>query len=316
MERSRSLAITFIEPMLLKPAAVLPRGEQWGYELKFDGFRGLAVKDGAEVRLFSRNGRDLSKKFGRIVEAVKKLPARSAIIDGEIVCLDERGRPCFEDLQNFGSKLENKLFFYAFDVAHLNGVQTVTEPIEQRKARLREMLPSNGPLRLSDFVECDPETLVTFARENRLEGVVAKRLGSFYEAGKRSGAWAKFKTYQTAEFLIGGYLPCPGGLESLAVGFMRDNVFKYAARVEVYLKGNKLAELREGIAKMKRVPCAFERVPIKKAGDTWSVGLTKEDAEKFVWIAPRLKVNVRFTEWTRVGVLRHAGLVELIGPNS
>jgi hypothetical protein len=140
---------------------------------------------------FSRNGRDLSKQFPTIIEAVRKLKAQSAIIEGEIVCLDENGRTCVEDLQNFGSELENNLFFYAFDLAHLNGVQTVIDPIEKRKERLRELIAASGTLRLFEFVECDPEALVTFARENRLEGVVAKRLGSRYEPGKRSGAWAK-----------------------------------------------------------------------------------------------------------------------------
>jgi DNA ligase D-like protein (predicted ligase) len=309
------VAITFIEPMLLKPAATLPLGEQWRYELKFDGFRGLAVKDGKDVRLFSRNGRDLSTRFPTIVEAVGKLKMKSAVIDGEIVCLDEKGRPCFEDLQNFGSALENNLFFYAFDLLAANGANLITRPLEERKECLRRLLPKDGPLRLSDFVECDPEILVKFATENRLEGVVAKRIGSVYEPGKRSGAWAKFKTYQTAEFLIGGYLPCRGGVESLAVGFWREKVFKYAARVEVYLKGKRLQDLCGRIAKLKAGACAFERVPIKKSGDTWSVGLTKEDAEKFVWIAPRLKVHVRFTEWTSIGALRHAGLVELVRSN-
>jgi bifunctional non-homologous end joining protein LigD len=277
--------------------------------LKFDGFRGLAVKEGGAVRLFSRNGRDLSKRFERIVDTVAKLQVKSAAIDGEIVCLDENGRPCFEDLQNFGPKLGSRLFFYAFDLLSLNGADLTRNPLEGRKEKLRRIVPSFGPLRLSEFVECDVQALVAFARENRLEGIVAKRRGSFYEPGKRSGAWTKFKTYQTAEFLVGGYLPCANGVESLAVGFWRDEVFRYAARVEVYLKGKAFEELCANIAKLKRVPCSFERVPIKKAGDTWSVGLTKEDADRFVWVKPKLKVTVRFTEWTRVGVLRHAGLL-------
>jgi bifunctional non-homologous end joining protein LigD len=306
-----ALAITFIEPMLLKPAAALPRGDQWHYELKFDGFRGLAVKDGRDVRLFSRNGRDLSKRFPRIVKAIESLKPKSATIDGEIVCLDEQGRPCFEDLQNFGPTLESRLFFYCFDLPALDSQDLCTNPIEDRKDKLQRILPSRGPLRLSEFVTCDPETLVTFARQNRLEGIVAKRNGSRYEVGKRSGAWQKFKTYQRAVFLVGGFLPCPGGIESLAIGFWRENAFRYAARVEVYLKGKPLHLLTEAIRKTRRGPCPFERVPLKKAGDTWSVGLVKEDAERFVWIEPSVEVSVRFTEWTRGGLLRHAGLIDV-----
>jgi bifunctional non-homologous end joining protein LigD len=164
--------------MLLKPEAALPRGGEWRYELKFDGFRGLAVKDGKEVRLFSRNGRDLSKRFGRITEAISKLRAKSAVIDGEIVCLDEQGRPCFEDLQNFKPSHPHNLFFYAFDLLSVDGENLMSLGIEERKESLRQLLTCEGPLRLSEFVQCDPETLVAFARENRLEGVVAKRTGS------------------------------------------------------------------------------------------------------------------------------------------
>ena len=143
--------------MLLKPTAALPRGDKWLYELKFDGFRGLAVKDGKEVRLFSRNGRDLSKRFARITNAISKLRMKSVLIDGEIVCLDEQGRPCFEDVQNFKPSHENNLFFYAFDLLSADGENLMSLAIEERKESLRQLLPCQGPLRLSEFVQCDPE---------------------------------------------------------------------------------------------------------------------------------------------------------------
>lgn len=226
--------------MLLKPAAALPRGEHWLYELKFDGFRGLALKEGESVRLFSRNGRDLTKRFGPIVDAIRKLRAKSAIIDGEIVCLDDNGRPCFEDLQNFDSDLKGRLFFYAFDLLCLNDKTLIREPLRNRKNLLRKLLPKSGPLRLSDFVDAEPEALVQFARENRLEGIVAQRAGSAHEPGKRSGAWTKFKTYQQAAFLVGGFLPAPAGIEALALGFWRDGVFRYSGRQSL-LEGKQAA---------------------------------------------------------------------------
>jgi bifunctional non-homologous end joining protein LigD len=297
--------------MLLKPAAALPRGEQWRYELKFDGFRGVAIKGGETVRVFSRNGRDLSRRFSRIVEAVRRLRVDSAIIDGEIVCLDCDGRPCFEDLQVFGPNLDANLFLYAFDLLSLNGKELLREPLETRKILLRRLIPKSGPLRMSDFIETEPDLLIDFAKENRLEGIVAKRADSYYEPGKRSGAWTKFKTYQEAEFLVGGFLPTTGGIESLAIGFFRGDAFRYSARVEVYLKGKSLAELSDKLLKQQRISCSFERVPNKRRGDTWSVGLTKEDFERFVWINPNLPVRIRFTQWSRSGLLRHAGLIGL-----
>ena len=114
------LALSFINPMLLKPAKALPRGEHWLYELKFDGFRGIGIKNGKDVKLWSRQRKCLTKRFPTIVEAVAALPVRSAILDGEIVCLDQEGRPCFEDLQNFSAGSTSNLFFYAFDLLALN----------------------------------------------------------------------------------------------------------------------------------------------------------------------------------------------------
>src|SRR3954469_11304583 len=205
--------------MLLRPSQVLPRGEKWLYELKFDGFRGIAIKNGKDVQLWSRQQNNMNKRFPRIVEAVQGLPVKSTIIDGEIVCLDQQGRPCFEDLQNFNPSKQPSLFFYAFDLLAVNSTTLVNQAIEKRKQQLRDLLPKDGPLRLSDFVDADPDQLVTFSKENRLEGIVAKRAGSIYEPGKRSGAWTKFKTYQEADFLIGGFLKNEEGVESIVVGF-------------------------------------------------------------------------------------------------
>lgn len=309
MQRSGSLAITFTEPMLLKPAALLPRGDQWLYELKFDGFRGVAVKDGSQIHLFSRNGRDLSKKFARIVEAVAHLKIKSAVIDGEIVCVDEAGRPCFEDLQNFTARSGSRLFFYAFDLLAADDVSLMTRPIEERKDHLRRLLPSEGPLRLSDFVECEPEALVRFARENRLEGIVAKRRGSIYEPGKRSGAWAKFKTLQEAEFVIGGFLPADNVVESICVGFRKADAFLFAAKLEVYLREDKRKAMAGELRRIAVQACPFARVPNRRPGDTWAGGLTAEEKAAMVWVEPIAPVKVRFVEWTRSGVLRHAQLV-------
>src|SRR6476646_312018 len=111
----------FIPPMLLKLVDKLPEGIRWQYEVKWDGYRGVAVINGGKVQLFSRNQKDLSTRFAVIVDALKKLKARSAVIDGEIVVLDEDGKPSFQDLQYFEPKRASSLIYYAFDLLHLNG---------------------------------------------------------------------------------------------------------------------------------------------------------------------------------------------------
>lgn len=303
------MLLTFVNPMLLKPAKGLPRGEHWLYELKFDGFRGIAVKNRKDVQLWSRQRKSLTKRFPKIVDAIAALPVTSAILDGEIVCLDQEGRPCFEDLQNFSAASDSNLFFYAFDLLAVNSKVLVDAAIELRKDRLRELLQEKGPLRLSDFIDGDPHQLVRFSMQHRLEGIVAKRAGSHYEPGKRSGAWVKFKTYQQADFLIGGFLADGDAVESLMVGFMNGDRFQYAAKVKVYLRPKQRQELKEALMLERIVGCPFERVPVKKIGDTWSVGLTGDDFARAFWLKPRRKAQIKFTEWTRAGVLRHAGLV-------
>jgi hypothetical protein len=122
LESCLRLAIpSYISPMLLQPTRTLPRGKRWLYELKFDGYRGVAVKEGSRVRLWSRNNIDLSRRFPRIVAAVAALPCANVVLDGEIVCLDPDGKPCFEELQHFSPKRERFLFYYAFDLMWLDG---------------------------------------------------------------------------------------------------------------------------------------------------------------------------------------------------
>jgi bifunctional non-homologous end joining protein LigD len=196
------------------------------------------------VALYSRNGKELMKKFARIANAVSNLKATDAIIDGEIVCLDSEGKPCFEDLQNYSPRAARSLFFYGFDLLALNGEWLIAEPIESRKEKLRRLLrKADECLRLSEVIDADPERLIEFARENRLEGIVAKRRGSRYEPGKRSGTWSKFKTYQEAEFFITGFLPAGDLAESICVGFWKDGAFRFAAKLEIYLRDAERAEM-------------------------------------------------------------------------
>src|SRR3954470_9582742 len=178
--------------MLLLPSKTLPEGEQWLYELKLDGWRGIAVKNGDSVRLHSRHKTDLTKRFPRIVAALKALPATSFVLDGEIVCLDLDGRPCFQDLQRLGHGKDRFLFYYAFDLMHLEGQSLIHLPLWERKQMLAaalRMAPEG--LRLSQCFECAPADLITSVKAHKLEGIVAKQEESKYEPGKRSGKWVK-----------------------------------------------------------------------------------------------------------------------------
>jgi bifunctional non-homologous end joining protein LigD len=183
--------------MLLKLVPALPEGDHWRFEVKWDGYRGIAVLDAGKARLWSRNEKDLGRRFPVLVDALSKLPARSAVLDGEVVVLDEAGKPAFEALQYFEPASGSRLFYYAFDLLHLDGRGLTSLPLDQRRARLETLLSSPpSRVRLSSTLDGTPETIIPAVRAAGLEGIVAKDGRSLYEPGKRSGRWQKFKLNQ------------------------------------------------------------------------------------------------------------------------
>jgi bifunctional non-homologous end joining protein LigD len=168
----------------------------WIYEIKFDGYRALALRGGSETKVLSRNQKDLGTKFPEVKDSIAALNIQDAIIDGEIVALDEKGRSSFQLLQSFDMGREKPpILFYAFDLLPLNGKNLQNLPIEERKAKLEELLkkPPGVILYSVSFTKDIPE-LLERARKLGLEGLIGKRIGSRYEAGKRTGAWIKLSS--------------------------------------------------------------------------------------------------------------------------
>ena len=190
--RTRSGLAGFIEPCLPSPADKPPSGANWIHEIKHDGYRLMARRDPVGIRLLTRRGNDWANRFPLVVEAVNHLKVRSCLIDGEVVCCDERGLAVFHIRQN-----EASAFLYAFDLLELDGTDMRREPIEVRKATLASILrKSRTGVRLNEHLE-HPEGDVVFrhACKMGLEGIVSKRLGSRYRSG-RSPDWLKFKNPQ------------------------------------------------------------------------------------------------------------------------
>jgi bifunctional non-homologous end joining protein LigD len=197
-------------------------------------YRALALRGGNETRILSRNQKDLGKKFPAIAESIAKLGVQDAIIDGEIVALDEQGRSSFQLLQGFDMGTERPpIIFYAFDLLQLNGKDLKTLPIEERKAKLAELLINpTGALRYSISFTKDIDELLGKAKDLGLEGLIGKRSGSRYKVGKRSGSWVKIKLHLEQEFVIGGYTDPDGARKhfgALLVGFYEGKKLKLAA---------------------------------------------------------------------------------------
>jgi bifunctional non-homologous end joining protein LigD len=187
----RTFPADFITPCLPTKTDKLPSGDLWLHEIKHDEFRIIARKDGERVRLYSRPGNDMTRRFPLIVEALACLRSRSCIIDGEAVCCDEDGMPNFDRIRY--RRYDASVFLYAFDLIELSGNDLRREPLEVRKATLKSVLVKAGPgLRFNEHLEGDGPTVFAHACKMGLEGIVSKRKDSMYRSG-RSPDWLKMK---------------------------------------------------------------------------------------------------------------------------
>jgi bifunctional non-homologous end joining protein LigD len=187
----RTLPAGFIAPCVPSKVHTLPSGSQWLHEIKHDGFRIIARKDGPRVRLYSRPGNDLTQRFPLIVETLTRLRSRSCIIDGQAVVCDDNGVASFDLVRHH--RANDSVFLYAFDLIELNGDDMRRDPLEVRKATLKSVLAKAGPgLRLNEHIEADGPTVFVHACKMGLEGIVSKHKTSTYRSG-RSPDWLKLK---------------------------------------------------------------------------------------------------------------------------
>jgi len=295
---------TFIKPMVAKLAAHLPEGPEWLYEIKWDGYRTEAIKIGEHVRLLSRSAKELSADFPGVIEAVRRIKAASAIVDGEVIAVDGEGRASFQLLQNRSARNRPRIVYYAFDLLWLDGRDLRTEPLEKRKEILERVIAKSGVL-FSASLPGDASVIVEHARKFSLEGIVAKRRTSVYEAGKRSGAWTKVQLKRQQEFVIGGYIPEGKSLRSIAVGYYEGGELVFAGKVRAGFSRFNRAELAGKLRAIETKDCPFPELRFGKPG-RWGEGLTQEDIAEIHWVKPAPGAQVRFTEWTSGGNLRHA----------
>jgi DNA ligase D-like protein (predicted ligase) len=302
--------VRFIEPMLLLRTEKLPEGPDLQYEIKFDGYRALAMKSGGKVQLRSRNDNDFNVRYPGIVKALATMPDET-IIDGEVVALDNDGKPSFNTLQNYGSA-GAPLHFYIFDLLILKGRDVMGEPLVKRRELLEEhILPKLAePIRYSPVLEAKLEDLIRSVKAQGLEGLVAKRRNSKYEPGQRSGAWQKMRVNQGQEFVIAGYTPSPKNFDALVIGYYEGSKLMYAARTRNGFTPASRAELFKKLKPLEISGCPFANLPEKKAG-RWGAGLTAAKIAECRWLKPQLIGQFEFVEWTEDAHLRHSRFVAL-----
>jgi bifunctional non-homologous end joining protein LigD len=298
-----------LEPMLAETADSLEPDPQWRYEPKLDGYRVIAFVRGAEARLQSRRGLDLTPLFPELAAELATQAVEQLILDGEIVALDATGRPSFNALQNraqlknvaevAAAQRDNPVVLVCFDLLHFAGLNLRGAPYLARRRYLTQCLLPSAHLQLVHGSDNGPE-LYRAAVSHGFEGVVAKRIDSSYQAGRRSRAWLKIKAAQSAEFVIGGYTRGKGArapLGALLLGYYEGKALRYAGHVGSGLDDEIIGKLQERAAKLERPESPFaEAAPLHRPT---------------TWLAPKLVAEVTFSEWTPAGSLRAPVFVRL-----
>jgi bifunctional non-homologous end joining protein LigD len=272
--------------------------QAWAYEIKFDGYRLLVRVDGADIKLFTRNGNDWTSKLAPLHKAITKAKLPAGWYDGEMVMLNDKGVPDFGALQqSFDAAKPNEIVLYLFDVPFCNGHDLRAVPLRERRALLQGLLEksSSERLRFSEAFNAPPESVVASACKLGLEGVIAKRLDSTY-VSRRSPAWIKLKCSQRQEFVIGGYTDPQGsrvGIGALLLGIHgKDGVLRYAGKVGTGFDDPTLGMLKARVDKLTTAKCPFS--------------MATEIEGRPHWVKPQLVAEVSFGEWTRAGIIRHS----------
>jgi len=307
--------LRFIEAMKPRLVDTPPAAGNWIYELKFDGIRALALKSGHGVKLISRNGNALNKRFPEIAEAFSKVSAKECAIDGEVVALDAEGRSSFQLLQSREMEGANApIYFYAFDLLQLEGRSLTNVPLERRKRMLKQVCDeSDEAIRYSAEIGGEPKKLLAEVKRRGLEGIIGKQRDSIYEPGARSGAWIKLKCLNEQEFVIGGFTPPAGSRQNfgaLLVGYYDGKRLLFAGKVGTGFNVKTLEAIHKLMVKNQRDNCPFTDLPSKQGGK-WVQGITPAAMRKCTWVEPALVCQVKFAEWTRDLKLRQPVFIGL-----
>ena len=271
----------------------------WVFEMKWDGYRAIAEIQDGDVALYSRNGISLSKKFSPITEALGKFRFE-AILDGEIVVVDDRGHPDFQMLQDYQKSGRGHLLYYVFDLPYFAGHDLTDLPLIRRKALLKKILPSVPNIRVSAHVAKDGVLFFKVVKEKGLEGIVAKHSQSPYRMGRRSRQWLKVKTHLTQEGVIAGFTQPRGSrkhLGALVLGVFQGNELIYIGHTGGGFGAGLLREIREKLDPLIRKKCPFKVEPKTNTPVTW--------------VKPELVCEVMFQGWTDEGIMRQPVFLRL-----
>ena len=297
-----------IKPMLATLGTLPKKGRGWAYEFKWDGIRAVTYIDGGRVRVLTRNGNDVSEVYPELRGLGLQLGATPVILDGEIVAMDDEGRPSFSKLQNRmqvrGSAQVRRaatltpVHYLIFDVLYVDGRSLINKSYDERRSML-ESLALDGPdwVVTDTFTDVSGDKVLDVARSGGLEGVVAKLRSSRYQPGRRSDAWIKVKLTRTQEVVIGGWAPGKGNRQqtfgALLVGVPTTEGLEYVGKVGTGFTVEQQDELLQTLR------------PLTRADSPFATAVPSAHRAGATWVEPTVVGEVRFTEWTKDGQIRH-----------
>ena len=282
-----------LEPMKAQLVDAPFDDDRWLFEVKWDGIRLVSFIDGGKVSLQTRAGRIVDDEYPQLQAISRLVNAKQAVLDGEIVALDEEGRPSFQLLQNRG-KEPHPMQYVVFDIVYLDGQRLFRVPLEDRKRLLRDIVHDSALLKYSDHVPGQGKAFFKAAQQKRLEGIVAKLRDSPYQPGVRSSAWLKVKAVLQQEVVIGGFTAPRASRKyfgALIVGVHDDGKLVYTGHTGGGFDERTLAQ----VATLMK-PLIVKESPFS--------GPPPHTNEKPTWVRPKLVAEVKFAEWTRDGVMR------------
>jgi bifunctional non-homologous end joining protein LigD len=291
-ERLRKLD-DFIPAMLAKESDKAFSDANWIYEIKWDGYRAIAELDNGKVKLYSRNGNSFVYSYPVVFNELKGMDI-NAVLDGEIVVMDEQGNPSFQKLQHYEENKHLPLLYYVFDLLELNGKQLYDQPLIERKKLLQELLPPSDVIKYSDHVEETGEEFFEVIQDKNLEGIMAKKADSHYYPGKRTSEWLKIKHHKSDEAIICGFTAPRGGRKyfgALVLGIMKDGKLTYVGHTG---SGFDDKLLKEVSAKLE--PLIQPNSPFEERVKT---------NQPVTWVQPKYVCELKFSEWTNDGKMRH-----------
>ena len=276
----------------------------WIYEVKWDGYRALAYINKGKVEIKSRNNKSFDEKFYPVYDALKAWKV-NAVVDGEIMVVNDKGHANFSDLQGWRSEADGTLVYYLFDILWLDGYSLMQLPLSERKNLLKGIIPESSVIRISDTIEAKATEFFEVAKELKLEGIIAKKADSKYLPGHRSKDWLKIKTEKRQEVVIAGYTKNENTskqFSALLLGLYENGEFKYIGPVGTGFTDKLQSEILKKLHPLETATCPFKQVPEYNKPSRFRPNPPKASV---TWVKPQLVAEISFRELTNDGSLRH-----------